>query len=248
MSGEREIAPGQRRLERIRAEHGLPVRQSPVAIGVLVGGAAGTALGGVPQELLDAVRDGLSGVGSAAGVDGAAAVRACVASVACIAWPSLAGGMAGGTVGALAQTGMRMRVPRLGSLAPRAPRLSALGGPMRVLWALALLAAAAGAVGADWAMVAAMPSQPLAAAVGSAAAVVTDAVLAALGAGVLFALCDVLAARRRWERAARMTAEEAREDHRHSDGDPTARSRRRDAVRRMHAGLARGREARASAA
>lgn len=248
MSGERDIPSGERRLDRIRAEQGVPVRQAAVAIGVLAGGAAGTALGGVPEALLGTVRDGLAGAGSAEAVDGAGAVRASLASVAWIAWPSLVGGLAGGAAGALAQTGLRVRLLRLRPPTPRALRIEALGGPMRVLWALALVSAAAGAVAADWAAVSALPAQPLAAAIGAAAGIVTDAVLAALGAGLLFALCDVLAARRRWERATRMTADEAREEHRHSDGDPAGRSHRRSVARRMHAGLARGREARASAA
>lgn len=248
MSGERDILPGERRLERIRAEHGMPVRPSPVAIGVLAGGALGTFLGVTPAALVGLVRGGLADAGALHPLDGAAALRTCVGSVAAIAWPSLTCGAVGGAIGALVQTGFRVRVPSLRVPSLRAPRVAAMGGPVRVAWALALLAAAACAVAADWSRIAALPAQPIHAAVASSAAVVLDAVLAALGAGVVFAIADVFVARVRWQRATRMTAAEAREERRGSDGDPGARSRRRSVARRMHAGMARGRELRGTVA
>lgn len=248
MSDEREIMPGERRLERIRAEHGMPVRQSPVAIGVLAGGALGTLLGVDPAALVGLVRGGLADAASLHVPDGAAVLRACIASAAAVAWPSLACGAAGGAVGALVQTGFRVRVPSLRMPSLRAPRVAAMGGPVRVAWALALLAAAACAVAADWTRIAALPAEPTRAAVASAASVVLDAVLAALGAGVLFSMADVLVARVRWQRAVRMTAAEARDERRGTDGDPGTRSRRRSVARRMHAGMARGRELRGTVA
>jgi flagellar biosynthetic protein FlhB len=89
---------------------------------------------------------------------------------------------------------------------------------------------------------------PIDRAVESAGRITLDAVLAALGAGIVFALADVAIARWRWERSTRMSDTEAREERRRADGDPEAKSRRMAAARRTAAGLARGKDLRGQAA
>jgi hypothetical protein len=248
MSEDRNVQSGERRLERIRAERGMPVRRAPIAAGALVGGALGAWIAGVPAQLLATVRAGIVGAAVVAPADGGDAVRGLVTQVAAIAWPAFLGGLAGATVGALAQTGFRVR-SSLGGWRMQLPSASAAGGaPVRLAWAFVITGAAACAVWAEWPRVASMPAMPIDAAVSSAAHVMLDAVLAALGAGAAFAAADVALARWRWERATRMTDAEAREERRRADGDPETKSRRMQAARRTAAGLARGKELRGQAA
>ena len=56
MSEERTVASGERRIERIRAERGMPVRRAPIAAGALVGGAFGAWAAEMPVRLLGEVR------------------------------------------------------------------------------------------------------------------------------------------------------------------------------------------------
>jgi hypothetical protein len=208
-----------------------------VAIGALVGGAAGVWMADVAGALGHGVRDGLANAGAVAAVDpsmGAAAVRAVANAVASAAWPAMVGGVLGAAVGALVQTGGRLRVPGAGAR-PRmqSPMAAAAGATARIGWAAVLGGAAAAALAADWPRVAVLPSLGLAAAVGAAGRIAMDVVAAALVAGCALAVADVALARWRWERALRMTPEEAREERRAAEGDPDARMRRRAAARRM---------------
>jgi flagellar biosynthesis protein FlhB len=111
-----------------------------------------------------------------------------------------------------------------------------------------MMGAAAAAVTLHAGRLAAMPAMPLRDGVQAAGAIVLDAVLAALASGAAFAVVDVMIARWRWARAARMTVAEAREERRLEDGDPSLRARRRAAGRTMIAGSARRRDQRAEAA
>jgi hypothetical protein len=90
MSEERQNQSGERRLERIRAELGMPVRRAPIAVGALVGGALGAWMAGVPAQLLVTVRDGIAASASVAALDGAGSVRSLMLQVAAVAWPALA--------------------------------------------------------------------------------------------------------------------------------------------------------------
>lgn len=247
MSDERTVASGERRVERIRAERGMPVRRAPIAVGALVGGALGAWAAGVPAQLLAVVRDGVAASASTAQADGAAELRSMVVQVAAACWAPLACGVAGAVLGALAQTGGRVRWLRPWSGIRMPGRGAALGGLGRAAWAVAVVGAAALAIGFGWPRIAAMPAMTLHAALAAASTLVLDAVLAALAACVAVAAADVAIARWRWERATRMSPEEAREELRRSEGDPAMRSRRRDAARR-NAGTARGKEAHARAA
>lgn len=234
---ERSIPAGERRLERIRATHGMPVRGMPVAIGALVGGALGVWAAGVVGVLGAAVRDGLSQAGSAGAVDpamGAESVRAIALGVAAAAWPAMVGGVLGAALGALVQTGGRLRVPGSGARSRlAAPTTAAAGAFVRIGWAAVLAGAASAALAADWPKLAALPRLPLEDALRTAAGIATDVVAAALVAGCALAVVDVAWARWRWTQAAQMTPEEAREERRAAEGDPDARGRRRAAARRM---------------
>jgi len=259
-SEERTHQSGEMRLERIRAEHGVPVRRSPIAVGALVGGALGAWASNVPQQLLETVRGGLKLAGNIAPADGAAALQNMVLSVAAIAWPALACGLVGAIVGALVQTGFRVRSSLGASIAVRLPSAKAAGGAVaRLSWAVVLIGAAAWAVFAHWPRVSSLPALPIALAVESAARIVLDAVLAALAAGVVFAAADVAIARWKWERSTRMDDAESREERRRTEGDPNTKSRRtaqarnitRSQVRSMTtvtaAGAARGKDLREQA-
>ncbi|MBM4099304.1 MAG: hypothetical protein FJ260_05025 [Planctomycetes bacterium] len=241
MSDERTVASGERRIERIRAERGMPVRRAPIAAGALVGGAFGAWAAGMPVCLLGVVRDGMSGAGSTAPLDGGGEVRSLVIGVAAACALPLAGGALGAVLGALVQTGGRLRWVQ-GWGGARNPARGAGGGASgRLAWAAAGVAAATLAVAAGWPRLAAIPAMPLQDALGAASTVVLDTVLAAVAACVAVALADVALARWRWERGTRMSPEEAREELRRTDGDPALRSRRLRAAQR-NAGVARGRE------
>jgi flagellar biosynthesis protein FlhB len=151
-------------------------------------------------------------------------------------------------VGALAQTGFRLRAVGAAPWRVRVPGAADAGGAFaRMAWAFAVMIAAGGAVALGWQRIAAIPALPLAAGLDAAAAVALDAVLAALGACAALAIADVAIARWRWERATMMTAAEAREEHRGADCDPETKQRRRHAARRI-AGTVRGKELRGKAA
>jgi flagellar biosynthesis protein FlhB len=248
MSEERTVDPGERRVERVRQERGVPVRRAPVAVGALVGGALGAWAADVPGHLLATVRDGLAGAGTAPLQQGGGEVRSAVLSVAAAAWAPLALGALGATAGAVAQTGGRLRRVAGGGVLARMPAAGDAGGAaVRLAWAVAVMLAAAWAVAVDWPRIAAMPAMPLQAALDAAASVAADAVIAALAACALLAAADVAIARWRWRSALRMTPEEAREERRSTDGDPALRGRRQAAARR-NAGMARGKELRGQAA
>lgn len=248
MSEERNVASGERRLERIRAERGMPVRRAPIAACALLGGALGAWAGDVHGRMLGVVREGLAASGSVAVPDGGATVREAIVSVGCAIAIPLACGAAGAAVGALAQTGFRLRAVGAAPWRVRVPGAADAGGAFaRMAWAFAVMIAAGGAVALGWQRIAAIPALPLAAGLDAAAAVALDAVLAALGACAALAIADVAIARWRWERATMMTAAEAREEHRGADGDPETKQRRRHAARRI-AGTVRGKELRGKAA
>ena len=248
MSEERNVASGERRLERIRAERGMPVRRAPIAACALVGGALGAWAGDVHGRMLSVVREGLAASGSVALPDGGATVRDTIVSVGCATAIPLACGAAGAAVGALSQTGFRVRAVGAAPWRVRVPGAAEAGGAFaRMAWALTVMIAAGGAVALGWQRIAAIPALPLAAGLDAAAAVALDAVLAALGACAALAIADVALARWRWERATRMTADEAREERRGAEGDPDTKQRRRHAARRI-AGTVRGKELRGKAA
>jgi flagellar biosynthesis protein FlhB len=258
-SEERTHQSGEMRLERIRSEHGVPVRRSPIAVGALIGGALGAWASNVPQQLLETVRGGLRSASDIGSADGAAVIQHTALSVAAIAWPALVCGLAGAVLGALMQTGFRVRSSLGASIAMRLPSGKAAGGAVaRLSWALVLIGAAAWAVFAHWSRVSALPALPIAAAVAFAARIVLDAVLAALAAGVVCAAADVAIARWKWERSTRMDDAEAREERRRTEGDPNTKSRRTSQARSMRrgqsmksvtaAGAARGKDLREQAA
>jgi hypothetical protein len=246
--GEREVMPGARRLERIRDEFGVPVRAAPIGAMALVGGAAGLWWGGTCDAALAMLSASLGSAGSAvASADGAGEVRQAVAACARLAAPACAGAAAGAWAGALAQGAGRWRARRASGRG--VPSAASAGGALaRASWAVSMLLASAAAVAMHAGRLSALPAMRLRDGLQAAGSIVLDAVLAALAAGALFAAADVMLARWRWARGARMDAAEARAERRAEDGDPSLRARRRASARELVAGAARRREQRAEAA
>lgn len=232
MSDERSIEPGERRVESIRRERGVPVRPGPVAAGALLGGAIGAWASDLPGRLLAAVEAALGAAPTFSVPDGGAAVRSLLLAVAAAGWVPVLLAAGGAACGLVAQTGGRVR-----RIAPRAPGWRGPSGrsiasiPLRAVAALAVLAAGAAAVVADWPIVSALPALPLGPALSSSAAVAGDAIAAAFAALVLVAVADTAAARWAWRRSLRMTPEQAREEHRGTEGDRSLGRRRLDAWR-----------------
>lgn len=232
MSDERSVEPGERRVRSVRREHGVPVRPGPVAAGALVGGALGTWASDLPGRLLASVELGLGAAPRLAVPEGGAAVRSLLAAVAAAAWAPVLAAAAGAACGALLQTGGNIRRVAPRAERWRAPSVRAVATvPLRAVAALAVLAAGASAVVADWPLVAALPALPLGPALSSSAAVAGDAIAAAFVALVLVAAADAAAARWSWRRSLRMTAEQAREEHRGTEGDRSLGRRRLNAWR-----------------
>ncbi|MFM9170553.1 MAG: EscU/YscU/HrcU family type III secretion system export apparatus switch protein, partial [Phycisphaerales bacterium] len=105
------------------------------------------------------------------------------------------------------------------------------GATVRAAWGLAMAGAVAATVWMHWPAIAALPALGLGAGLARAAPVVTDALRAAVGAGLAVAAVDVAAARMRWRAAARMDTAVAREARRLEDGQPEVRAQRRAAAR-----------------
>lgn len=243
MSEERTIDAGPRRLERLRERHGAPVRPAPCAIGAIGGGLVAAWAFGVPGRLLGEVSEGLRTAGNAGlalgGVDGAAEVRSVVAAAAAACWPVPAAALAGAWLGAAVQGAGRWSFVR-GARRAAMPTAASLGGAtVRAAWGGCMAAAAAGVVWVHWPAIAALPALGLEAGLARAAPVVTDSLLAAVGAGLAVAAVDVAVARLRWRAAARMDTAEAREERRLEDGHPEVRAQRRAAARRTVARFAR---------
>lgn len=232
MSDDRPVEPGERRVESIRREHGVPVRPGPVAAGALLGGALGAWASDLPGRMLAAVELALGAAPSLAMPDGGAAVRSLLLSVAGAAWAPVLLAAAGAACGVLLQTGGNVR-----RIAPRVARWRGPSGraiasvPLRAVAALAVLAAGAAAVAADWPRIAVLPALPLGTALSSSAAVAGDAIAAAFAALVLVAAADAALARWSWRRSLRMTPEEAHEDGKGSEGDRSLGRRRIHASR-----------------
>lgn len=253
MSEERTIDAGPRRLERLRERHGAPVRAAPCAIGAIAGGFAAAWAFGVPGRLLGEVSEGLRAAGLAglAGgrVDGATEVRSVVAAVAAACWPVPAAALVGAWLGAAVQGAGRWSSAR-GARRVAVPTAASLGGAVvRAAWGVGMMAAAAAAAWIHWPAIASLPALGLGAGLSRAAPVVTDALLAAVGAGIVVASVDVAVARVRWRASARMGTAEAREERRLEDGHPEVRARRRAVARRTIARFARtGKESHGMAA
>lgn len=242
MSEERTIDAGPRRIERLRGRHGAPVRAAPCAMGAIAGGLAAAWAFDVPGRLLVEVSGGLRAAGlvglAGGGFDGATEVRSAVGAVAAACWPVPASALAGAWIGAALQGAGRWSFVRAGRRTP-VPTVTTLGGAVvRAAWGVGMAGAAAAAVWMHWPAIAALPGLGLGAGLARAAPVVTDALLAAVGAGVAVAAIDVAAARMRWRAAARMDTAEAREERRLEDGHPEVRAQRRAAARRTVARFA----------
>jgi hypothetical protein len=153
-------------------------------------------------------------------------------------WPVPAAALAGAWLGAVVQGAGRWSLVR-GARRPAVPTAASLGGAtVRAAWGVAMAASAAAVVWMHWPAIAALPALGLGAGLARAAPVVTDALLAAVGAGIAVAAVDVAAARLRWRASARMDTAEAREERRLEDGHPEVRAQRRAAARRTVARFA----------
>jgi flagellar biosynthesis protein FlhB len=161
------------------------------------------------------------------------------------------GAAAGAAVaGVLQAGGLRFTAPKLAF-----DKLAPLPGLRRMFGAEALVGAARALLAFVAVIVVVTPSgiRALGAANGAAspsaaAGVARDAMLhaawAALGTGALFAFGDYALVRRRWLHGLKMTLDEFKRDAKEQDGDPQAKSRRKQLHRSFaRSGIARTREA-----
>jgi flagellar biosynthetic protein FlhB len=232
VSGERTVLPGERRVEAARRRHGSPVRPGPVAVGAIVGGAAGAWAADVHGRLLALVSSALAGGAATASVDGAAEVRSILWNVAAAAWVPMCAAALGAVAGTLLQTGGRVRRLGAGGSGLRLPQArAALATPLRAVASMAVLAAGGAALWGDRGTVSAIAAMAPGPALSAAISVAVDAMLAAFAALAAVAAADVAVARWAWRRSLRMSPEQAREERRSSEGDPSLRARGRAAVR-----------------
>ena len=157
----------------------------------------------------------------------------------------------GGALVTFAQTGG----PRVASLKLAFGKLAPLPGIKRMFGAEAAVAAARAGIAfvAVTAIVAPLGMRTVAAVTGTAsvsaaAGVAFDGILqacfVAAGVGAFFALADYAVVRRRWLQSLKMTFEEFKRDAKEQDGDPHAKSRRKQLHRTLvRGGIARTREA-----
>jgi flagellar biosynthesis protein FlhB len=243
MSEERSIPASERRLLRARERGMAPVRRAPIALAGVLGGALGAAVawwqGGLTEGLAATLGAGL---GVDAVRDPAEPFIALIGGVLRVAWPAMAGGVAGAVLGAMAQTGGRLSWNRpRGSLGARLAGMSGAGAWGRaggaVLWTSAAALGAGGVLRLEWAAVAALPRLPLERAVPACARVAVAAVAAAFALLAVLAVLDAAWARLRWQRSLALSPEDAREEARATDGDPNLRATRRRAARRALAAL-----------
>ncbi len=243
MSGERELAPTQRRLERAAAEG--DVTRSAEAFGLASFAAAGAALSLLFPAMIATARALLIQALRLHRVDGAAAVALVFEGCSICA----AAGLGAVAAGAL-QTRLRLHP---GALALRFERLNPAEGVKRLLtreamvhlvrWvavataiALCGLQALRAAVGAAW-------GDDPAAALGAAQRICAALFLPALALGALGALWEYATARGVRLRRLRMSRDEARREVRESEGDPHQRARRARLHRSLRAGISAVREA-----
>lgn len=157
----------------------------------------------------------------------------------------------GATLAACAQNGglrlspLTLDVKRLAPVAG----LKRLVGPEAAVGGaragLAFAAVVVGVAPVGWRALAASTAHASpAAAAGVAFAGMLQAAFTAAGVGALFALADYALVRRRWMRSLKMTFDEFRRDAKEQDGDPQAKSRRKQLHRTLvRGGIARTREA-----
>jgi flagellar biosynthesis protein FlhB len=164
--------------------------------------------------------------------------------------PAGGAALAGGGV-ALAQTGgLRLNMVKLAlaKLAPlpglkRMVGIDAVVGAARAGVAFVAVIAVVAPIGMRTIAAATATASPAGAA-GVAFAGMLQACFAATGIGAFFALADYALVRRRWLHSLRMTFDEFKRDAKEQDGDPQAKSRRKQLHRTLvRGGIARTREA-----
>jgi flagellar biosynthetic protein FlhB len=160
-----------------------------------------------------------------------------------LAFVPACGAALGALAASLAQSGgLRFAAPAfaIGKLAPwpglkRMFGIEAVVGAVRALSAFGVVIAAIVPIGLRAVAGASAGASPA-----NAAHVALDGMLetcfVAAGSGGLFALADYALARRRWLRSLRMTIDEFKRDAKEQDGDPHAKSRRKQ----LHRTLSRG--------
>ena len=231
---DRDLPASQRRLDQARAEGRVPLSREVATVAVLAAGVmvlsvggpgvARTLIGGLAPFLEDAHR-----MGALAGARSAALV-----GLAMLAPFALAIVLAGGAA-VLLQTGMHMNTK---AFTPDFSRISPMTGFGRIFGTTTLAEAGKSllkitVVGyAGW--IGARGLRPLLAAAGSRPAsqlgpeilhLLGLVLLPMLGAQGVIALFDVARARLKHARDLRMTREEAKQEHRESEGDPHVKGR-----------------------
>ena len=174
-----------------------------------------------------------------------------VAALAALAFVPAAGAALAGSTASLAQAGgLRLSAVTVafGKLAPlpglkRMFGMEAVVAAVRAGAAFVAVVAAVAPIGIRTVSAATASATPSGAA-GVAFAGMLQACFAAAAVGTLFALADFALVRRRWLRSLRMTFDEVKRDAKEQDGDPQAKSRRKQLHRTfVRGGIARTREA-----
>lgn len=243
MSGERELEPTQRRIERAVAEG--DVARSTEAFSLAAFAAAATALSLLLPVMLGTARALLADALRLRRADAEAAILLAVEGCSVCAAAAL---------GALAAGALQTRLAlHLGALSPRWERLNPAEGVKRLLTREAVvhlsrwivvsaaiawcgLSALRASVGVAWG------GDPLAA-LGAAQRVCGALLFPALVLGALGALWEFATARGARLRRLRMSRDEVRRETRESEGDPHQRAHRMRLHRSLRAGVAAVRDA-----
>ncbi len=240
--GEATLEPTPKRLQDAR-ESGDSPRSVDATTAAVLGGCVLAAIVGVPPLVRAGASMMAELLGATDAVETAGVIRAALGWLLILVLPAAAVPAALSLLAGLVQGGFRLvpanASPNLSRLDPVAGvrRVFGLGGWMKLLVdAAKVLAVLAVAGVAAWRMataVALLPALPLGAAtvqlgaVALAVAGKTVAVLLVIGAA------DWLWQRWRWRRRLRMTRQELLDELRQTEGDPHARSRRRQMARQI---------------
>lgn len=244
-SAEKRFDATPARRERAKNDGNAPRSQEVAGLAAFAAGVAGVALG-MPLLAGGAVASVRAAGAHPPRIDTLHPLAIIAAS-----FVPAASAAVGATCAAIAQTGgLRVGAVSLsfGKLAPwpglkRMFGAEAAVGALRAVVAFAVVTAAVAPIAAH-AVAAASAARSL----GTTAAIVQGAMLqacfVAVAGGGLFALTDYAFARRRWLRSLKMTFDELKRDAKEQDGDPHARSRRKQLHRTLvRGGIARTREA-----
>ena len=244
-SGEKRFDATPSRRERAKNDGNAPRSQDVSGLAAFAAALGGLAIG-MPLLAGSSVNAVRASAADPAHIDALRAAAVVVAGF----LPAVCAAL-GATFASIAQTGgLHVGAVSLafGKIAPwpglkRMFGAEAAVGAVRALLAFTVVSAAVTPIALHAVAAASAAKSP-----GTTAAVVEGAMLqacwVAAGSGALFAFTDYAFARRRWLHSLKMTFEELKRDAKEQDGDPQAKSRRKQLHRTLvRGGIARTREA-----